>query len=64
MKIAITATGSTLDAQVDPRFGRCRYFILINPDTMEFEVVENGGATAGGGAGISVGKGQGIGHPL
>ncbi|MFC2000943.1 NifB/NifX family molybdenum-iron cluster-binding protein [Chloroflexota bacterium] len=53
MKIAISATGPTLDADVDPRFGRCQYFIIIDPDTMEFEAVNNSGAMAGGGAGIS-----------
>jgi len=63
MKIAITATGTTLDAQVDPRFGRCQYFIVIDPDTMEFEAVANSSATAGGGAGISAAQmiaGKGI----
>ena len=53
MKIAITATAASLDAEIDPRFGRCRYFVIADPDTMEFEVLENSGATAGGGAGIS-----------
>ena len=53
MKIAVSASGSSLDAEVDPRFGRCPYFSIINPDTMEFEVVNNSGAMAGGGAGIS-----------
>jgi len=28
MKIALSATAPSLDAEVDPRFGRCRYFIL------------------------------------
>lgn len=36
---------------MDRRFGRCRYFIILDPDTMEFEAVENGAAMAGGGAG-------------
>jgi len=53
MKIAISATGPDLDAEVDPRFGRCRYFIIVDPETMEFEVVDNAGATGSGGAGIS-----------
>lgn len=53
MKIAISALGSDLVAQVDPRFGRCRHFIIIDPDTMQFEIVENTGALASGGAGIS-----------
>ena len=53
MKIAISATGPTLDAEVDPRFGRCQYFIIADPETMEFEAVDNSSAMAAGGAGIS-----------
>ena len=53
MKIAISATGSTLDAEVEPRFGRCQYFIIADPETMEFEAVDNSSAMAAGGAGIS-----------
>jgi len=54
MKVAVTATGKGLDADVDPRFGRCKYIIFIDTDTLEFEVVEN---TAGaGGAGIAAGQ--------
>ncbi len=53
MKIAISATGPTLDANVDPRFGRCQCFIIVDPETMQFEAIENSSAMAGGGAGIS-----------
>jgi predicted Fe-Mo cluster-binding NifX family protein len=53
MKIAISANGPTLDAEVDPRFGRCPYFIIADPQTMEFEAVDNASAMASGGAGIS-----------
>jgi len=53
MKIAISATGTNLDAEVDPRFGRCQYFIIVDPETMQFEAVENTSAMASGGAGIS-----------
>jgi len=63
MKIAISATGPTLDAEVDPRFGRCQYFIIADPETMEFEAVDNSSAMAAGGAGISAGQviaGKGI----
>jgi len=52
MKIAISSTGATLDAEVDPRFGRCAYFIIVDPDTMEWEAVSNEAAQMGGGAGI------------
>ena len=53
MRIAVTATGPTLDAEVDPRFGRCQYFIIADPETMDFEALENSSAMASGGAGIS-----------
>ena len=56
MRIAISATGPTLDAEVDPRFGRCQYFVIVDPETMEFEALENSSAMAAGGAGISTGK--------
>lgn len=56
MRIALSATGPTLDAEVDPRFGRCQYFIVVDPDTMEFEALENSSAMASGGAGISAGQ--------
>ena len=56
MRIAVTATGPTLDADVDPRFGRCQYFIIADPETMQFEAMDNSSATAAGGAGISAGQ--------
>jgi len=56
MRIAISATGSNLDAEVDSRFGRCSYFIIVDPDTMQFEALENSSAMQAGGAGISTGQ--------
>jgi len=52
MKIAISSSGKDLDSQIDPRFGRCQYFIFIDPETMEFEALENAGLMASGGAGV------------
>ncbi|MCK4414457.1 MAG: DUF5320 family protein [Candidatus Eisenbacteria sp.] len=52
MKIAVTSTGSTLDDQVEMRFGRCAYFLIIDPDTLEFEAIPNPNIAVGGGAGI------------
>ncbi len=52
MKIAITAGEPTLDANLDPRFGRCAYFLIVDTDTLEFEAVENPNVARGGGAGI------------
>jgi len=50
--ICITATADNLDSQVDPRFGRCRYFIIVNPDTLEFEAIRNPNFETASGAGI------------
>ena len=52
MKIAVSSTGKTLEDQVDQRFGRCKYFIVADSDTMNFEAIQNQGASAMGGAGI------------
>lgn len=52
MLVCATATGPSLDADIDPRFGRCSYFLFINTDDMTCEPVGNEGASASGGAGI------------
>jgi len=52
MKICVTATAGDLNAQVDPRFGRCQYFVFIDSDTMAFEAMANEAIAAPGGAGI------------
>jgi predicted Fe-Mo cluster-binding NifX family protein len=52
MKIAVTASGPSLEAAVDPRFGRCPCFLIVETDDGSFEAVENSNVTLGGGAGI------------
>lgn len=53
MKIAVTSQGKGLDSQVDPRFGRAAYILVVDTETMEFEVLDNSGnADAFKGAGI------------
>lgn len=52
MKICITAVSNTLDAQLDPRFGRCPYLIIVDPETMQFEAIINESQDATSGAGI------------
>ena len=52
MKIAVSAVGNTLDAQVDQRFGRCSYFVIVDSETMMAEAIPNMAAGAMGGAGI------------
>ena len=41
MKIAVSATGPSLDAEVDPRLGRAPYFIIVESESMAFNVLEN-----------------------
>lgn len=52
MKIAVTASGPDLDSQIESRFGRCQYFIIVDTDTMEYEAIRNPNVQVGGGAGI------------
>jgi predicted Fe-Mo cluster-binding NifX family protein len=52
LKIAVSATSGNLDAQIDPRFGRCLYFVIVDPETMKFETIKNTSQSAPSGAGI------------
>ncbi|MBW1817339.1 MAG: NifB/NifX family molybdenum-iron cluster-binding protein [Deltaproteobacteria bacterium] len=52
MKIAVSANGNDLDASIDPRFGRCAFFLVVDPETMTFEAYDNENIALGGGAGI------------
>ena len=51
-KICVTSSGPTLESTVDPRFGRCAYFIIADSETYAFEAVSNEAAMASGGAGV------------
>jgi predicted Fe-Mo cluster-binding NifX family protein len=52
MKVAICSSGNSLDSMVDPRFGRCPCFAVVDPETMDTTFVANPGASMGQGAGI------------
>lgn len=52
MKLCISSTKNDLEGAVDPRFGRCQYFLFVNTETMDFEAVGNPAFIAGGGAGV------------
>ena len=41
MKIAVSASGPTLDAPVDARFGRAPYLLIVDLETLDFEAVAN-----------------------
>jgi predicted Fe-Mo cluster-binding NifX family protein len=52
MKIALTSTGRELTSAIDPRFGRCNYFIVVDTDSMDVEVFQNENKELDSGAGI------------
>jgi len=55
MRIAISADGDNLDSNIDQRFGRCKYFLVVdieNGKIAKTEAVLNKGAEQGHGAGI------------
>jgi len=57
MKIAITSQGKELDSPIDPRFGRARYFLVVDTDTGEVSVADNAqNLNAAQGAGIQAGR--------
>lgn len=41
MKIAVTSQGTDLDAQVDQRFGRAAYIIVVDSENNEFKILDN-----------------------
>ena len=49
MTVCITAVGPTLDAALDPTFGRARYFLFVNPETGAVEAHENAPGAHGAG---------------
>ena len=56
MKIAVTSQGTDLNAPVDPRFGRAAYILIVDSETLDFEVLDNKeNANALKGAGIQAG---------
>jgi len=52
MKICVSSIGRNLNADVDPKFGRCQFFLIINTDTMNFDSIPNKSSMSSGGAGI------------
>jgi len=57
MKIAVTAKGKDLDAEVDPRFGRAQYLIVYDTDGDSFSAMDNtANVDATHGAGVQAGQ--------
>jgi predicted Fe-Mo cluster-binding NifX family protein len=57
LRIAITSKGKDMDAEVDPRFGRARYLIVVDTESGAFQALDNlEGLNAAQGAGIQAGQ--------
>jgi predicted Fe-Mo cluster-binding NifX family protein len=52
MKVCVTASDKRLDVQLDPGFGRCNYFIIVDSETLEYKAISNTAASAMHGARI------------
>ena len=52
MKIAVSSSGKTLQSLMEPRFGRCPYFVIVDTDSMENETVPNLAVGSAHGAGV------------
>ncbi|MFP4038894.1 MAG: NifB/NifX family molybdenum-iron cluster-binding protein [Desulfosudaceae bacterium] len=52
MKVAVSSTGNTIDSELDSRFGRCAWFIIVNTDDMSHEAIANSNTDMPSGAGI------------
>lgn len=52
MKLAISSTGRDLNAQIDPRFGRCSFLAIVDTVTMDLQVFDNESMNLNSGAGI------------
>ncbi len=56
MKIAVSASEKNIESEIDQRFGRCKYFVIVDSETMEFETLDNTSVMASGGAGAAAGQ--------
>jgi len=52
MKIILTTVSPDIESELDPRFGRCGYLLIVDPDTLEWQAFPNPRVAAPGGAGI------------
>ena len=57
MKVAVTSQGRESSSPVDPRFGRAKFFVVVDTESDEFSVADNAqNLNAAQGAGIQAGK--------
>ncbi|MBD3205078.1 dinitrogenase iron-molybdenum cofactor biosynthesis protein [Candidatus Bathyarchaeota archaeon] len=41
MRVAVPASGKTLESPIDPRFGRSPYYLIVDTETMKHEILPN-----------------------
>jgi predicted Fe-Mo cluster-binding NifX family protein len=57
MKLVITSEGESPQSSVDPRFGRAKFFVVMDTETQEVTAIQNTvNLNATQGAGIQAGK--------
>ena len=57
MKVAVTSQGQELSSEIDPRFGRARWLVVVDTETGKSEVHDNSvNLNATQGAGIQTGQ--------
>jgi predicted Fe-Mo cluster-binding NifX family protein len=54
--VCVSSSGPDLGDQVDPRFGRCQYIVIIDLDALSSKIVVN--ANQGGGSGVGIATAQ------
>ena len=52
MKVCVTAAASGIDAPMDPRFGRCPFFVVVDLERMSEISIPNANVNSASGAGI------------
>ncbi len=53
MKIIVTAkNNSGIESELDPRFGRANYFVIVDTESMDVNFIDNSAAEASSGAGV------------
>jgi predicted Fe-Mo cluster-binding NifX family protein len=56
MKIAVSSAGKDPDSEIDVRFGRCPYFLIVDIEGKKikgFKAIENTASAQAGGAGMT-----------
>jgi predicted Fe-Mo cluster-binding NifX family protein len=52
LKIAFTTNGNSIEDSIEPAFGRCKNFLIVDSESGGASVVPNPGAASAGGAGV------------